>query len=147
MKLNNQIIISFILLGLIIFLIVSRKYNLKFYQVWLHYTTPTTENFITNEYADCLAKGFNREFCLQKNLPSDCLCSDGRRGKFLPGAQGNCVCGDSSYGYMPPFHQNPSYPSSHNHTYVPLHHVADAIQQHNHQEGRGGPSPYSDFML
>ena len=59
------------------------------------YPTLSRENFTNFNYANCIAQGYSKEFCIQRPqlYGSDiCTCSNGMVGKKLPGFGGECVC-------------------------------------------------------
>jgi hypothetical protein len=64
---------------------------------------PKQEGFTTNynqKYTDCIKNGYSKEFCVQNPIsvggPSTCMCDNGRRGRILPGYQGECVCDEEA---------------------------------------------------
>lgn len=61
--------------------------------LYAYFTTP--ESF--SNFKQCRARGFSKEFCIQTpaavSLPDAlCLCSDGTRGRYKRGHQGESVC-------------------------------------------------------
>ena len=55
--------------------------------------TNAREGFISNDYTNCINKGFTKEFCVQtpyaSNVVGTCLCGDGNVGVLMPGFQDN----------------------------------------------------------
>jgi hypothetical protein len=53
------------------------------------------ENFVSS-YANCINKGYTKEFCLQTPTsaigPSRCICPNGSFGTIIPGFRGRCIC-------------------------------------------------------
>lgn len=82
--------ICFLLGVLIIVLCLGKVVNVK-------------ETFISNDYTNCINKGFTKEFCVQTpyaaNVVGTCLCDDGNIGVQMPGFQGECVCSSSQFLY------------------------------------------------
>tara|TARA_Y100000287_G_scaffold9106_2_gene6950 strand:+ start:6273 stop:6545 length:273 start_codon:yes stop_codon:yes gene_type:complete len=72
---------SIFLLIIILFSLLSRR--------------KTSEGF-TGSFAECKAKGFTTEFCVQTPIATmgvgTCLCEDGNLGLQMPGFGGQCVC-------------------------------------------------------
>ena len=69
----------------------------------LSQVTNAREGFISNDYTNCINKGFTKEFCVQtpyaSNVVGTCLCGDGNVGVLMPGFQGQCVCSPSQFLY------------------------------------------------
>ena len=46
----------------------------------------------SNKYQQCRSSGFTKEFCLANPLPNQCICENGKIGKFKIGFKGICIC-------------------------------------------------------
>ena len=42
------------------------------------------------------SKSFTKEFCLANPLPDQCICENGKIGKFKIGFKGICICGEKN---------------------------------------------------
>ena len=52
---------------------------------------PTVEGLNTT-YQQCRQAGYTKSFCNIIHHPSICICSDGTKGKIIPGFRGECIC-------------------------------------------------------
>ena len=64
--------------------------------IFLSLITKSSKESFTGSFADCRAKGFTTEFCVQTPIAAmgvgTCLCDDGNLGLQMPGFMGKCVC-------------------------------------------------------